>query len=63
MARDNELGKELFRLLKKNFPLTNKLHKIFNKNTVRLNYSCMPNVANLIIATVKSSTIYWVPLM
>ena len=43
----NKLGKEFFRLLKKNFPLSSNLCKIFNKNNVKLSYSCMPNVANL----------------
>ena len=47
MAVAYKLRKEFFRLLKKNFPLSNKLYKIFNKNTVKLNYY-MPNVSNLI---------------
>ena len=41
----NKLGKKFFELLKKNCLPSNKLYKIFNKNTVKLNYSCMPNVA------------------
>ena len=40
----NNLGKELFKLLKRNFPSDNPLHKIFNKNCVELSYSCMPNI-------------------
>ena len=42
MAIANKLGKEFFRLLKKNFLLLSNLYKIFNNN-VKLSYSCMPN--------------------
>ena len=33
-----------FRLLIKHFPPGHKLYKIFNKNTLKLSYSCMPNL-------------------
>ena len=48
IAIANKSGKEFFRLLKKNFTLLINLYKIFNKNNIKLSYSCMPNVANLI---------------
>ena len=38
------IGKYCFRLLKKHFPPGHKLYKIFNKNTLMLSYSCMPNL-------------------
>ena len=44
----NNLGKEFFKLLKRNFPSGNPLHKIFNKNCVKLSYSCMPNINSII---------------
>ena len=44
----NNLGKEFFNLLKRNFPRGNLLHKIFNKNCVKLSYSCMPNINGII---------------
>ena len=44
MAVINKLGNEFFSLLKKNFPLSSNLYKIFNNNNVKLSYSCMPNV-------------------
>ena len=44
----NNLGKEFFKLLKRNFPSENPLHKIFNKNCVKLSYSCMPNINGII---------------
>ena len=31
-------------LLDKHFPQCNKFHKIFNRNTVKVTYSCMPNM-------------------
>ena len=44
----NNLGKEFFKLLKRNFPSGSQLHKIFNKNCVKLSYSCMPNINGII---------------
>ena len=44
----NNLGKEFFKLLKRNFPSGSPLHKIFNKNCVKLSYSCMPNINGII---------------
>ena len=37
-----------FRLLDENFPKSHPLHKIFNRNTVKLTYSCMKNVSQTI---------------
>ena len=48
MEVDNNLGKEFFKLLKRNFPSGSQLHKIFNKNCVKLSYSCMPNINGII---------------
>ena len=44
----NNSGKEFFKLLKRNFPSENPLHKIFNKNCFNLGYSCMPNINGII---------------
>ena len=38
------IGKEFFSLLSKHFPPNNRYHKIFNKQNVKLSYSCMPNM-------------------
>ena len=38
------MGKYFFRLLNKRFPPDHKLYKMFNKNTLKLSYSCMPNL-------------------
>ena len=37
------IGKEFHKILSSSFPPNHKLRKIFNKNTVKLSYSCMPN--------------------
>ena len=42
------IGKRFFALLDKHFPKDNKLHKIFNRNTVKLSYSCTDNMAKII---------------
>ena len=39
-------GKTFLNLIKKHFPKTNKLHKIFNKNPVKISYSCNKNLLN-----------------
>ena len=39
-----KLGKEFFKLLKRHFPKCHKMSKIFNKNTVKLSYSCCRNI-------------------
>ena len=48
MEIDNKLGKEFFKLLKRNFPSGDPLHKIFNKNCVKLSYSCKHNINGII---------------
>ena len=44
----NNLGKEFFKILKRNFPSGSQLHKIFNKNCLKVSYSCMPNINGII---------------
>ena len=46
----NNIGKEFFKLLDKHFPKHHKYHKLFNRNNVKLSYSCMPNME----ATIRS---------
>ena len=40
----SNIGKNLFSLLNECFPKTSKLHKIINKNTIKLSYSCMADM-------------------
>ena len=42
------VAKMFLRLVAKHFPKNNKLHKIFNKNTVKVSYSCTSNVKQII---------------
>ena len=40
--------KKFLNIVSKNFPKTHRLHKIFNRNTLKVSYSCMPNVSSII---------------
>ena len=42
------IGRIFRHLIDKHFPKSNKLHKIFNKNTVKLSYSCTENIQQII---------------
>ena len=42
------LGKEFLKLIDKHFPRHHKLNKILNRNTVKISYSCLPNIGSLI---------------
>ena len=42
------VGKIFFKLLHKHFPKSNKLYKIFNRNTVKISYSCMKNLNSIL---------------
>ena len=44
------IGQKFLRLIFKHFPKKSRLQKIFNKNTVKVSYSCMPNLASIIKA-------------
>ena len=39
-----KIGKFFLQLIKEPFPKEHKFHKIFNRNTLKLSYSCMPNI-------------------
>ena len=42
------IGRTFFNILEAEFPKDSKLNKIFNRNTIKLSYSCMPNIASII---------------
>ena len=42
------IAKIFLKLVDKHFPRTHRLHKIFNRNTIKVSYSCMSNVQQLI---------------
>ena len=41
------IGRRFRSLINKDFPKASKLHQIFNSNTLKVSYSCMPSVANV----------------
>ena len=45
---ETNLGHKFLNLLAKHFPKSHRYHKLFNKNSVKLSYSCTPNVSMLI---------------
>ena len=45
---ETKVGKCFLQLIDQHFPKSNPLHKIFNRNTVKLSYSCMSNVKSII---------------
>ena len=42
------IGRRFCNLISKHFPRNSKLSKLFNINTLKLSYSCMPNMAAVI---------------
>ena len=47
------IGKFFLNLINKHFPKEHKFHKIFNKNNVKVSYSCMPNIKSIIEHTTR----------
>ena len=45
-----KIGKFFLQLIKKHFPKEHKFDRIFNRNTLKLSYSCMPNIKTKINA-------------
>ena len=43
-----DIGKRFLRMIDKYFPRGHRYAKIFNRNTLKLSYSCMPNMAAII---------------
>ena len=42
------IGRTFLQLLVKHFPKHHHMHKIFNKNTVKISYSCMRNIDSIL---------------
>ena len=45
---ETNVGKCFLSLIDQHFPKSNPLHKIFNRNTLKLSYSCMNNIKTII---------------
>ena len=44
---ETNIGKTFLKLIDKYFPKTNRFHEIFNRNNVKVSYSCLPIFANI----------------
>ena len=42
------IGITFFKLLQKHFPPTHPMYTIFNKNKIKISYSCFPNMGSII---------------
>ena len=42
------IDKIFFKLLQKHFPPTHPVYTIFNKNKIKISYSCFPNMGSII---------------
>ena len=47
-ALKSNLGKEFLKLIDKNFPISHQLHKIINRHTIKISYSCTENMGQVI---------------
>ena len=43
-----KIGRYFLNLVDKHFPRDHKFHKIFNRNNIKVSYSCMPNIKSAI---------------
>ena len=50
----NNIGKEFLKLVEKHFPPHHHLRKVCNRNTLKVSYSCMPNMATIIFSHYKN---------
>ena len=44
----SSVGKQFLRLVRRHFPKGHKLNKIFNKNTLKVSYSCMRSMSSIL---------------
>ena len=49
-----DIGRKFLRTIDECFPERHPLHKVFNRNTLKLSYSCMPNMQHIITAHNKA---------
>ena len=54
MNVETNVGETFLKLVKKHFPHSNSFHKIFNKNTIKISYSCVRNISSIIVSHNKS---------
>ena len=42
------VGAKFLKLLDRHFPVTNELHKLFNRNSIKISYGCLPNMDSIL---------------
>ena len=47
-AVKTNVGKQFLRIIDSSFPQGNPLRKLFNRNTVKVSYKCMPNMSSIV---------------
>ena len=52
---ETNVAKSFLCLIDKHFPKSHKLHKIFNRNNLKVSYSCTTNMGNIIKTTIERS--------
>ena len=45
-----DIAKRFLKAVTKNFPKNHRLHKLFNRNNLKVSYSCLPNISRIISA-------------
>ena len=51
-----QIANKFLTLLDTRFPLEHELHKLLNRNTIKVSYSCMPNIKQIIAGHNRSIT-------
>ena len=51
---NTNIGQKFLKIIDECFPKAHPLHRIFNRNTLKLSYSCMPNIKSVIACHNKS---------
>jgi len=54
MNVDTSIGRTFLNLIDTCFPASHHLHKLLNRNTIKISYSCMPNMKQMISAHNKN---------
>ena len=57
----SNIGHKFLKIVDESFPRDHPLRKIFNRNTLKLSYSCMPNIKNIITSHNKSILVRQTP--
>ena len=42
------VAKRFLQIVSRNFPKTHRFHKLFNRNNLKVSYSCLPNISSII---------------